>query len=79
MRETWEDEVAGIVKRRGGPMNLSDIYHEMRNQPTVTPHHLEPWQQGGQPRYECWVRRCLTTLVDKGVVERVRRGVYSAM
>ena len=74
---SWKDEIISIMsENRGIEMSLSDIYSQIEGSRLVTSYHRAPWMPGGQPRYQCWVRRCLTDLVNEGTINRLRRGVY---
>lgn len=74
---TWKDEIVSVMsKSRGQEMHLTDIYNQMKQSSLTTGRHLQPWKPGGQPRYQCWVRRGLTNLVNDGIIERVKQGVY---
>ena len=74
---SWKDEIISIMsENRGLPMYLSDIYTEIEGSRLATRYHRSPWKNGGQPRYQCWVRRYLTDLVNEGRINRLRRGVY---
>ena len=76
--DDWEETVFSIVEAaHGDPLSLADIYASLETHPIVTPYHREPWKKGGQPRFECWARRCLTTLVREHRIVRVSRGNYS--
>ncbi len=78
MNTDWKSEIIKAVSRCGGiNVPLSEIYREMINIPIVTDRHLQPWKGGGQPRYQCWIRRCLTDLVREGLIIRPNRGKYS--
>ena len=73
----WKGEIISIMSaNRGLEMPLSNIYNEIEGSPLVTCYLREPWKPGGQPRYQCWVRRYLTGLVNEGRIKRLRRGVY---
>lgn len=75
---TWESAILEAIRRLGGRnVALQDIYVEMRKSPVVTSRHLNEWATHGQPRYECWIRRCLTTLIRKRAVVRVATATYS--
>lgn len=74
---TWNHVI--LAAMRTAPKkawHLQEIYGGVGGHPIVTVHHLKAWRAGGQPRYECWVRRCLTNLVGADVVDRVRPAVY---
>lgn len=76
--ETWNDAVADAIRNKGGQnVSLQEIYSEMRRNQIVTDSHLEPWKPGGQPKYECWIRRSLTNLERDGTIRRVGRALYS--
>jgi hypothetical protein len=75
---TWNAAILEAVRELGGQnIALQVIYSEMQKSPVITPHHLDQWRTGGQARYECWIRRGLTTLIRKGMVLRVSKGTYS--
>ena len=76
MPETWNEEILQIVRAKNGVISVQEIYSEMVLLPLVTPYHREPWKKGGQPRYQCTIRRCLTTLCRRGEVRRVGHGLY---
>lgn len=78
MSDGWREEILGIVRGHGGEVSLQEIYLRMETSPLVTAFHREPWCPGGQPRYQCQIRRRLTDLVRTGDVIRVRTGVYKA-
>ena len=79
MNATWKAAINYAIKRKSGRcVSLQEIYSEMRRSPLVTADHLEPWKPGGQPKYECWIRRCLTELNRSGEVTRVGRALYTA-
>ncbi len=74
----WKEIVFSIIEAANGePLSLADIFDALETHPIVTPYHREPWKKGGQPRYECWARRYLTTLVREQRIVRVSRGIYS--
>ena len=74
----WQNEILKVIqKHRSVPMSLSEIYREMSTCSLVTDYHKEPWTSGGQPRYQCWIRKYLTSLVRKDSVRRTGRGTYS--
>lgn len=74
---SWKDEIISIMsENRGIGMPLSDIYSKIEGSRFVTCYLRAPWKPGGQPRYQCWVRRYLTDLVNEGRIKRLRRGVY---
>lgn len=63
MPSRWETAILDAVQRIGGKsVTLQEIYREMEGRQLVTPYHLQPWKDGGQPRYQCWIRRCITNL-----------------
>ena len=74
----WKDAILEIIKTYGeDSISLQQIYAKMKNHPLVTEYHLKPWCEGGQPRYQCWIREYLTSLVDKEkVILRISRGIY---
>ena len=57
--------------------SLRDIYNEIEKQPLVTDYHRLPWKPGGQPRFQCWIRRILTDLIRENKLIRIGRGLYS--
>jgi hypothetical protein len=73
---TWEDAILGALRRQRGDSSLAEIYAVVAESAVVTPYHKEPWKPGGQPRYQCAIRRRLTTLVETGVVRRTGQGRY---
>ena len=74
----WRETITQVLRDSGREeMSLQEIYREMKKNPIVKSGHLLPWKPGGQPKYQCWIRRYLTDLVDEDVVERKRKGVYS--
>ena len=76
--EAWDNAIYGIIKKsKNHFILLNDIYEQMKIHPLVTPYHREPWKPGGQPRYQCWVRRRLTSLTRKNMITRVARASYS--
>lgn len=78
LNKNWNDEILKAIAQSGGQnVALQKIYSEMKNSPLVTSRHLEPWVSRGQQRYECWIRRCLTTLIRRNIIKRVSRGAYS--
>ena len=73
----WSAAILEIVEPHAGcAISLQDIYAQMRTLPLVTSYHLQPWRSGGQPRYQCWIRRCLTDLVRAGKVRRTGTAIY---
>lgn len=74
---TWNRAILAVMQTTPNKgWRLHEIYTGVGSHPVVTARHLQPWRSGGQPRYECWVRRCLTNLVSAGVVDRIRPAVY---
>lgn len=74
----WKDEIISIIsKKTGHEMSLFDIYNEIKKTQLVTDYHLKPWKPSGQPRYQCWTRKYLSTLVKQRRIKRLRRGVYT--
>ena len=74
----WQEAIIQIMRDLGGEeIQLQEIYRGMRGHPIVTSDHLNPWKPGGQPKYQCWIRRYLTDLVREDVVKRTGTGVYS--
>ena len=79
MDKSWKTSVFEVVLSLGGKsVGLQDIYREIRKRPLVSDYHKEPWKTGGQPRYECWMRRVLTELVREKKLIWESSGVYSA-
>lgn len=77
---TWLEAILEAMDRHGGQnIKLQTIYSEVEKSPIVTPKHLEQWKEGGQAKYECWIRRGLTTLVRRGLVIRNSTGIYSLL
>ena len=78
MDRSWESAVLERIKKHGGrSVALQDIYACMEVSELITPYHKKPWRFGCQPRYQCWIRRCLTNLVRKDLIERESIGIYS--
>jgi len=74
----WNEVIFRIIEESNSPtVELHEIYHVMKTHPLVTPYHRQPWKNGGQPRYECWTRRCLTSLIRAGRIRRVARALYA--
>lgn len=74
----WKEAVEAAIRHDGRPVvPLHSIYEAVAGSSLVTPCHLEPWRPGKQPRYQCAIRRTLSTLVVEGRVVRVGRGEYS--
>ena len=74
----WKEAVEAAVQNdTRSVVPLQGIYDAMVTSPLVTPYHLEPWRPGKQPRYQCTIRRTLSTLVGEGRVTRVGYGRYS--
>ena len=78
MLETWNAAILRIVRASAGAISLREIYQEMEPHPLVTRYHREPWRKGGQPHYQCAIRRRLTTLCRRGEVPRVDHGLYTS-
>ena len=77
--EDWKEVIFNKIKqRKGAPVALKEIYQLMKTHTLVTPYHLKPWRLGGQPRYECWIRRCLTSLIRENRVKRISRALYAS-
>jgi hypothetical protein len=75
--EHWKDAILEIIKTYGkDSISLQQIYAKMKNHPLVTEYHLEPWREGGQPRYQCWIREYLSALIDDKKIIRIGRGMY---
>jgi len=73
---TWKEAILRTVADAPeSPDSLRAIYSTMERHPLVTPDHLHPWRPGGQPRFRCWIRRYLTTLVREGELERAGKEV----
>ena len=78
MDETWKTVTLNAVISLGGRLvPLQEIYRTVKSNPIVTDYHRQPWRSGGQPRFECWVRRILTDFVREKKLSRVKKGVYS--
>jgi hypothetical protein len=76
--QDWKEAILRIIKLANQRVvSLQAIYAEMKHQPIVTPYHMEPWRPGLQPRYQCWIPRCLTDLVTEGKIQHVSTGEYS--
>ena len=75
----WNEAILEVINFCGSSeISLQEIYAQMRKNPLVKSYHLQPWRPGLQPRYECWIRRCLTDLVRMRRVRRVGRGKYAS-
>lgn len=76
--EDWNETIFEIIKdSNNSNINLKEIYQIMETHRLVTEYHRQPWRPGGQPRYECWIRRCLTNLIHKNRIKRVSRALYA--
>ncbi len=76
--ESWKEAIIKKIKQKKRPsVSLQEIYHLMETHPLVTPYHRKPWKQGGQPRYECWIRQYLTKLIRENRVKRVGKAQYT--
>jgi hypothetical protein len=76
--EYWKDAILEVIKTCGqDSISLQQIYSIMKNHPLVTEYHLEPWREGGQPRYQCWIREYLTFLIREKKICRISRGIYT--
>jgi hypothetical protein len=75
--ETWNDIIFSIIQTHNDNISLSEIYKSLKTNPCVTAYHYQPWKPGGQPRYECWARKCISNLVRAGRIKRVGRALYS--
>lgn len=73
---TWREEVRWVVIEAARPISLAENYAAVERSPIVKPYHRQPWKPGGQPRYQCWVRRELTNLCRDRAIRRVGRGLY---
>ena len=76
MTSSWEIALVEILRANGKEMPLREIYDKMRQTNLVTSQYLIHWKPGGQPKYQCWIRRYLTNLAQRGEVQRVGRGIY---
>ena len=76
---SWKNAILEVVcRKRGHEITLQEIYKKVLLLPLVTESHKKPWTSGGQPKYQCWIRRYLTDLVSEGSVARLRKGVYKS-
>ena len=76
--EDWSEAIFGIIKNSNNSnVELKEIYQIMKTHQLVTEYHHQPWRPGGQPRYECWIRRCLTNLIRTNRITRVSRALYA--
>ena len=74
---TWSKIIYNIIQKYSPlPITLTELYKILKLHPLVTAYHIHPWKPGGQPRYECWARRCLSNLVRNGRIKRVSRSLY---
>ena len=75
---TWKHAILRTVAEASeSPVPLAAIYTAMKAHPLVTSEHLQPWKPGRQPKYQCWIRRYLTTLVREGELTRVGKARYA--
>jgi hypothetical protein len=73
----WKQAILEILQRHNGqPVKLKEIYHEMLHHPLVTEYHRDSWSANKQPRYQCWIRSLLSTLVKEGKVKHIRTATY---
>jgi hypothetical protein len=78
LKERWKEAIIDCMKELGGKIIvLRDIYSKMLTRSLVTEYHKQPWRPGGQPRYQCWIRRRLTDLTREHKVKKVTRATYS--
>jgi hypothetical protein len=76
--EDWNEAIFAIIKNYNkSEIELNEIYQIMKTHRLVTEYHRQPWKPSGQPRYECWIRRCLTSLIRANLIKRVSRALYA--
>ncbi|KQC06798.1 MAG: hypothetical protein APR62_07490 [Smithella sp. SDB] len=74
---TWNEAILEVLQQHEDePVKLQKIYCELSNHPLVTDQHRKSWKPGLQPRYQCWIRRCLTNLIREGKVKRTQTATY---
>lgn len=76
VKEDWDSTIHEIIKQARTTISLNEIYKAIETHSIVTHYHRQPWKPGGQPRYQCWTRRCLTNLISKKSIKRVGRALY---
>lgn len=76
MHETWEEDVLAIIRGKGGPITVQEIYREIERHPLVKTRHRESW--GGQPNFHHWVRSYLAKLKKRRDIRHIGRGLYVA-
>lgn len=75
--ENWNEAILRIIQEsHNHTIALNEIYNILKTNPCVTDYHCQSWKPGGQPRYECWARKCLSNLVYAGHIKRVTRALY---
>jgi hypothetical protein len=76
--KNWSETIFDIIKNSDNSnVEFKEIYQIMKTHQLVSEYHRRPWRPGGQPRYECWIRRCLTDLTRRNRIKRISRGVYA--
>jgi hypothetical protein len=51
---SWKGKIYKIIENAGGkPVSLQTIYSQIKENPICTANHMESWEKGGQPKYEC--------------------------
>jgi hypothetical protein len=75
--KNWKDAILEIIKtHEEETITLQQIYAKMKNHPLVKEYHMKPWCEGGQLKYQCWIRKYLSLLVGEGKIYRVSKGTY---
>jgi len=72
----WEDAILQCISKLGGVADNQDIYKHIGEFKSLGPDHLRPTIYGGRPAYVHEVRSCLSALVKKGALVRVKRGTH---
>lgn len=74
---TWKEAILQLLRQEiGKQITLQDIYLKFSHHPLVTDQHVKPWRPGLQPKYHCWIRRYLSTLVNEGKIKRTKKATY---
>ncbi|MPY73667.1 MAG: hypothetical protein GEU87_05355 [Alphaproteobacteria bacterium] len=74
MSETWAETLKAVIRR---PMEMDEIYAEVRRRRKLTPHLLEAWPGNKQLRYQHWCRSELAKMVKRGEIQHTGRGQYA--
>ena len=72
----WEEAVLQVLRNhRPDAVSLQVVYFEVDKYKKIREWHLETTKYG-EPRYKHIVRATVNNLNRKGLVERIRRGMY---